>query len=109
MRPQDIPGSIPATVDPDQDRARRAGEAHDIRPDRAGTFRPVVVQDPVEQRILQLTPSQLATVRATFGEDDLDQVDPDEVIDLCDRLGEYITFAQYQARRRSRRRAAKRS
>lgn len=64
-----------------------------------------LAQSAVLERLASLSPVQLASVRAVFGEVDISQVDPDEVIDLCDRVSERITFAQYQVRRRARRRS----
>ena len=64
---------------------------------------------PVEQRLAELTPQQRSQVRAVLAADDLARLDPGEVIDLCDRISGYITFAEYQARRRAQRRAAKRA
>lgn len=106
MPHQDPPSSLPLGIDAGTaigvTGTSDAPHGHWANPDLSP-----IAQGAVRERLANLSPLQLASVRAIFGEEDVDKIDPDEVIDLCDRVSERITFAQYQARRRARRSPAR--
>ncbi|MBO1766654.1 hypothetical protein [Allobranchiibius sp. GilTou38] len=70
------------------------------------TSPPVTGRRTVEDCIARLSAAHQARVRAALSGADLSRLDIAEVIDLCDRVAGVISFTEYQARGRARRRGS---